>query len=176
MKIGWVTPIHHASAIGRSGIGIAEALAKSGIEVDILRSERDRLLKEPQLSTHLNIVSLAAIRDYTALDQYDLLVYNIGDNADYHLHAVAALMQVPGVCIFHDLLLLNLFTGWMAENGQTDGIPAAIDEIYGAGSYSPPASGECYLTRAVNEFPMLEWLAPHALAAVAHGGHYLSRL
>ncbi|MGF1619240.1 MAG: glycosyltransferase family 4 protein [Rhodomicrobiaceae bacterium] len=176
MKIGWVTPIHHASAIGRSGIGIAEAIAKAGVEVDILRSERDRLLKEQRLPTRLNIHSLAAMRNYAALEAYDLLVYNIGDNADFHLHAVSALMQVPGVCIFHDLLILNLFTGWMAENNRTSGIPSAIDDIYGAGAYSPATPGACYLTRAVNDFPMLEWLAPRALAAVAHGRHYLSRL
>jgi glycosyltransferase involved in cell wall biosynthesis len=64
----------------------------------------------------------------------------------------------------------------MAENNRTHDIPSAIDDIYGAGAYSPPASGACYLTRAVNDFPMLEWLAPRALGAVAHGRHYLSRL
>jgi glycosyltransferase involved in cell wall biosynthesis len=176
MKIGWVTPIHHASAIGRSGIGIAEAIAKTGVKVDILRSERDRLLKEPHLPTRLNICSLAAMRGYAALETYDLLVYNIGDNADFHLHAVSALMHVPGLCVFHDLLILNLFTCWMAENNRTHDIPSAIDDIYGAGTYSSPTPGACCLTRAANDFPMLEWLAPRTLAAVAHGRHYLSRL
>src|SRR5258705_4045351 len=114
--------------------------------------------------------------DYRALRQYDLLVYNIGDNAGFHYHAVDAAMQTPGICIFHDLLIFGLFRGWLAQRGETDRIAAIIDELYGPGTYTPAKVAECQLTNAVTKHPMLEWLAPYALGAVAHGRHYLARL
>jgi hypothetical protein len=39
MKIGWATPLHHASAAGRFSVGVAEALARRGMQVDLLRTE-----------------------------------------------------------------------------------------------------------------------------------------
>ena len=176
MKIGWATPLYHASAIGRFSVGVAQALVRRGIEVDLLRTERAHLLAESRLPTELKIVNLAGIKDYGILREYDLLAYNIGDNIEYHHHAVDAAMRMPGICIFHDLLIINLFNGWMAARGQAHRTPAMIDEIYGPGTFSPRKASQCHMISAVEHYPMLEWLAPYGLAAIAHGRHYLARL
>jgi glycosyltransferase involved in cell wall biosynthesis len=176
MKVGWATPLHHSSAIGRFSIGVAQALAERGVQIDLLRTERAKLLGEPRLPSELKIINLAGMSDYHTLSRYDLLVYNIGDNASFHQYAVDAAMAIPGICIFHDLLIFNLFHGWMVARGQADRIGTIVDEIYGMGTYTPPQAAECRLTNAVTKYPMLEWLAPYALAAVAHGRHYLVQL
>lgn len=176
MKIGWATPLHHASAIGRVGVGVTNSLARRGHSIDLLRSERAELLGEACLATELPIVNLAGMGTYRALRDYDLLVYNIGDNAGYHQHAVEAAMAVPGICIFHDLMIFSLFEQWLSQRGERAQIAIIVDALYGAGSYEPPKAGKFDLARVVARYPMLEWLAPYALGSVAHGRHYLDRL
>ncbi len=176
MKIGWATPLNHASAIGQFSIGVTDALARRGVEIDLLRTEHASVLAEPQLASELTVLSLADMTDYHWLRRYDLLVYNIGDQGKFHLYAADAALQIPGICIFHDLLIFHLFCGWMTARGETNRIAAAVDELYGSGTYPPAGLGPAYLTEAAKHFAMLEWLAPHAVAAVAHGRHYVPRL
>ena len=171
MKIGWATPLHHASAAGRSSVGAAEAIARSGCKVDILRTERATMLSASRLPCRLKIRPMAKMRDYHALRKYDLVVYNIADDAELHSHAVDAAMRVPGICIFHDHSIVSLFNGWTTERGMTDQIPAMIEDIYGPGGQGDGEGG-----KAAADRPMLEWLTPYALGAVAHGRHYVPRL
>jgi glycosyltransferase involved in cell wall biosynthesis len=145
------------------------------MEIDLLRTEHISILAEPSLSTGVSTVALAERKNYSSLRGYDLLVYNIGDHGKFHFHAVDAALQVPGICIFHDLLIFHLFEEWMARRGEAHLIPSVVDEIYGPGTF-PAASDPGFLAAAAEKFSMLEWLAPHALAAVAHGRHSLSRL
>ncbi len=63
MKIGWATPLHHASAIGRVSIGVTHALAERGIEVDLLRTESSSSSgRSAGLPSELKIVSLAGMK------------------------------------------------------------------------------------------------------------------
>jgi len=176
MKIGWATPLHHSSAIGRVSVGVTQELARRGMTVDLLRTERPAFLSDPHLPTELKIVNLAELNDYSNLRHYDLLVYNIGNHSGYHYHAVEALMRSPGICIFHDLLIFGLFHDWVKERGEANRIATFVDEIYGPGTYAGHNGSAGSLTYAVAKHPMLEWLAPYALGAVAHGRHYLARL
>lgn len=173
MKIGWATPLHHSSAIGRFSVGVTRELARRGVAIDLLRADRLELLREPHLPTGLKIVNLASMDGYDALQSYDLLVYNIGDSGRLHYHAVAAALQVPGICIFHDAVIFCLFDHCVADPHAQE---SAINGIYGPGTYTGPESGESILAMAAANHPMLEWLAPFALAAVAHGRHYMGRL
>lgn len=175
MKLGWATPLHHASAIGRFSVGVAEALSKREIQIEFLRTERIDQLQESRLPTALKVCDLARMSDLSALLDYDLLVYNIGDNALLHQHAVDALLRFPGICIFHDFVIANLFRGWVAGRGEESRASVTFDRFDGHGAYSRfAAPGRS--SRQPGEYTMLEWLAPHALAAVAHGSHYRSQL
>lgn len=173
MKIGWATPLHHSSAIGRFSIGVTAEIAKRGVEIDLLRTDRQELLAEPHLQSGLKILNLARIGQYDTLRSYDLLVYNFGDTIRLHYYAVAAAMQVPGICVFHDAVIFNLFNDWISNPRLLE---PTINGIYGAGTYTRPRPDENRLARAAACYPMLEWLAPFALAAVAHGQHYMARL
>lgn len=159
MRIGWATPLHHRSMAGRFSIGVTGALANRGMRIDLLRTERRPMAQQPRLPTALKVRELARISDFTPLGDYDLLVYNIGNDASLHGHAVDALLRRPGLCIFHDLDLRNLFRDWASGPGRAQTI---------AGPLTPGATG--------HNPAMLEWLAPHALAAIAHQVDDLSRL
>jgi hypothetical protein len=176
VRIGWATPLHHASVVGRFSVGVAEALARCGVGIDLLRSERIRALQQPRLPTRLKVRELARMSDFGLLSGYDLLVYNIGDDVALHQHAVDALLRIPGLCIFHDRAILKLFTGWMAGRGEVERIAAIITSLYGSGVYTAAAGQSDELSQQSLGAPMLEWLAPCALAAVAHGFHALKRL
>lgn len=176
MKIGWATPLHHSSAIGQFSIGVTQALIQRGVEIDLIRTERASVLGEAHLPSELKIVNLAGMSDYRRLREYDVLAYNIGNNFDFHYYALDAALQIPGICIFHDVLIFNLFYSWMIERGEEDRAASVINDTYGSGTYPPLKPEHCHVTAAVANYSMLEWLAARALAAVAHGRHYLPRL
>jgi hypothetical protein len=171
-----VTPLHRASVVGRFSIGVAEALAHRGTSVELLRSERISVLQEPRLPTRLKIRELARMSDYGPLSDYDLLVYNIGDDVALHQYAVDALLRIPGLCIFHDPAILNLFTGWMAGRREEDRIPAIMTSLYGPAVHSGVIGQSDEWGQQSPRPAMLEWLAPCALAAIAHSPRALKSL
>jgi glycosyltransferase involved in cell wall biosynthesis len=173
MKIGWATPLHPSSAISRFSVGVAHELSRRGVAIDLLRTERRELLNEPHLPSGLNMVNLAGMGSYRALRSYDLLVYNIGDAIHLHHHTVAAAMQIHGICIFHDAVIYNLFNGWAGDRAMVE---QTINGIYGPGTFRRLNSPEEDPAQAAANYPMLEWLAPFAVAAVAHSRHYTKRL
>jgi hypothetical protein len=157
MKIGWATPLHYASAAGRFSVGVAEALARCGVQVDLLRTERLAALEGGRLPSALAVRDIARMRDLSALQDWDLMVCTIGDNSALHHFAVDALHCRPGICIFHDRTIANLFPEWMTARGEAHRIAGMIDRLYGPPDPQPAAHRT-----------MIEWLAPYALAAVVH--------
>jgi hypothetical protein len=176
MKIGWATPLHHRSAVGRFSVGVAAALAGQGMRVDLLRTERLPVAAEPRLPSALKIRDVARMGDFSQLADYDLLVYNFGDDASLHERAVDALMRRPGLCIFHDVDFRALFREWTAARDCPQAAPSPTDRLPCRDADSRHLNGSEASRDPSNNPLTLESLAGHALAAVAHEGDVLRRL
>jgi glycosyltransferase involved in cell wall biosynthesis len=180
LKLGWVTPCQSRSAISRFSRLVANALAAEGHDVTIVRSESDDGLKE---SSRLAADQLLEWNELLAkaelADEFDLLVYNFGDNYPFHAGAIPLLTKFHGVVIFHDYVLLSLFRGaWKALGGKIF-TNRLLDELYGAGAalrYQPDATGEVWYDYMSRHFPMTEWIGRLAYGAVAHSHFYAERL
>jgi hypothetical protein len=176
MKIGWATPLHHRSAVGRFSVGVAAALAGQGMRVDLLRTERLPVAAEPRLPSALKIRDVARMGDFSQLADYDLLVYNFGDDASLHERAVDGLMRRPGLCIFHDADFRDLFREWMAARDCPQAAPSSTDRLPGRAAPWRHLTGS-QASQNPSDTPLtLEWLAGHALAAVARERDVLHRL
>ena len=65
---------------------------------------------------------------------FDAVVYNIGDNYPFHAGAIELVQRFPGVVIFHDYFLLDLFRAWCVASGNLALGDRILDDLYGEGT------------------------------------------
>ena len=112
MRIAWCTPFSPESAIGMVSQAAVEELAlRDGVEVDVWHPATSGG-RTWSGATHR--LDLDRLED---LEEYDGVVYHLGDHAPNHLDLWKASLQVPGLVVLHDVVLRNLFHGYLLENG-----------------------------------------------------------
>jgi glycosyltransferase involved in cell wall biosynthesis len=71
-------------------------------------------------------------REFPARAQdYDLFVYVIGNNPDFHGYMYEILQQYPGVVIVHDLILHHFIVGLTLARGDVEGYLSEMRHAYG---------------------------------------------
>jgi glycosyltransferase involved in cell wall biosynthesis len=180
MRIAWLTPDQKASAIGRFSRLVAEAFDSRGHSITLISSDR---LPPPEHRTPpagIELLHWSFFELYpTALEAYDLIVYNIGDHYERHFGCLRLIDRYPGVCIIHDFYLVNLFLGWAASGVKRTLADSVVSSLYGrnvANQFWDRIGQPDFLGWSVVNAPMTEWLARKALAAVAHAPFYQQRL
>jgi glycosyltransferase involved in cell wall biosynthesis len=109
MKIAWFTPFCPRSAIGHYSEAIVDELARTD-DVTVFAPPGPQG-GEPR-PTHHPLVLLESLPSPDFLDevdQYDLLVYNMGDCLEYHQTIYEVLQRRGGIVILHDLVLRDFF-------------------------------------------------------------------
>lgn len=178
MKVGFVTPFNVRSAIGQHARIVGEQLAKKGWTIDILRSEVTKEDFDPPLDTFLSVSWLVDAPASALNKEYDLLIYNIGDNYLFHGAALDRLPQCPGLLIAHDFFLHNLFSGWLTKDISPDRThDRVISNLYGIDPTILKAkSGLLDLETIARLSPMVEWISQFSNGAIAHANFYADRL
>jgi glycosyltransferase involved in cell wall biosynthesis len=180
MKIVWVTPYNTRSAIGRFSRLITGGLSNEGHAVTIVRCEALNTLHDSDMLSGTEVIrwdEVCYAPDFW--DQFDAVVYNVGNSYSFHAGVIELLPKFPGVVIFHDYFLLSLFLGWcdaMSDQVFTDRI---FDDLYdeGAAARFHAATGRVDWYEYTSEhFPMTEWIGRCANGAVAHSNFYADRL
>jgi glycosyltransferase involved in cell wall biosynthesis len=113
MRIAWFTPFHEHSAIGEFSQHITTELAKLS-DVEIWTSD-----DAPLLSTELSLVGYSPnSKSLDQLQDYDIVIYNLGNYLGYHgdIHLVSK--EHPGIVILHDRAFHHLFADmWLMGEG-----------------------------------------------------------
>src|SRR5215831_7193079 len=180
MKIAWVTPYNTRSAIGRFSRMIVSGLNDSDHAVTIVRSEAVDVLDGSDVMAGTEVVrwdEVCYAPDFWS--PFDAVIYNIGDNYPFHAGAIELLPKFPGIVIFHDYFLLDLFRAWCAESGSQAGGDRTLDDLYGEGTACHLHALEGnpdFWEYASEHFPMTEWIARLGYGAVAHSSFYAERL
>ena len=180
MRIAWIAPMSRRSAIGRMAVAVAEALAVSGHQVEIVRAESDAELDGETHPTRLTVRAPASLDFRTANAGYDLAVAHVGDYYPFHAAFFELADKLPTLGVFHDFYLFNLFSGWLYANGS----PPELQEAEVEATYGPSAldvarrarAGQASLEEIAAHAPMTEWAARRCVGALAHSGYYLDRL
>ncbi len=125
MRIAWFSPFNPRSAIGDYSAAIVRHLAKAD-DVTTFAAEQD----DPPRDFPGTVVRMPAEPDeafLAELDDFDYLVYNLGDCLAYHQGIYELAQRRPGVVILHDLVMADFFRGATAR-------PTASRSCTGAGT------------------------------------------
>lgn len=109
----------YASPMGPMKSGISDY---SEILVDALRKKFDITLyidnyemSDTRLKALCKVVKYGC--DSVDFQSYDYIIYNMGNNPEYHGYIYEACLQHPGMVILHDFILYYLFVGYYQSQG-----------------------------------------------------------
>ena len=180
MKIVLVTPVNAESAIGRSSCLVADAFVRAGHDVTVVAAEHAEFLSRPRHPFAAPILDWNAFELVVGLmEQADVIYYQIGNYFLFHQGCLHWLERVPGIVIFHDAYLVDLFRGWAWGEGKESQIREILYRLYGeetAEWFQANRDVENFYQQAYIRTPMTEWIAEKALAAVTHSDWPASRL
>lgn len=171
MKIAWFTPFNKQSAIGRYSKFAAEALSKYAY-VDIFTFENGNMH-----SSKLKVVIFTAESVELQLLEYDVAIYNIGDNGEYHAKIYDVMQRFPGILIDHDICLHNFMRYYLIGHKKNE---AAYNELLNQ-RYGEKAANE--ITEAVKDYDdwamvdfykysLSEAIADNALSVIVHSENH----
>jgi len=175
MKIAWFTPFNVKSAIGRYSKFAAQALSKYA-DVDLFISEQEDLH-----TTSLHTVLYNQKNVISLLENYDICIYNMGDNLDYHGSIYDVIQKRPGIVISHDLCLHNFFNRYyFIRQKQPEKYIKISTRIYGEKDadmiQNASMSIEKWANMNLNDYHMTEQLYPYSLGLVVHSEYHASKL
>ena len=180
LRIGWATPWNANSAIAQAASEVAAELARHGHAITVLRTETGYSLSLPPRPSPWPVHALADIPSDHIRHAFDVVVAHVGDNYDYHGALIPRLRDLGAIGIFHDAFLANLAAMWAYLPGGAgeQALRFAVGEAYGEGGWrvDEPFITAATMLEVARRRPMLEWLARHTVAAVAHADHYAARL
>ncbi|MDL2238316.1 glycosyltransferase [Christensenellaceae bacterium OttesenSCG-928-K19] len=104
MKIAWFTPFDEKSSIGSVSKPICEELQLRGNDVTVYAPDTGKMIP----STVSVVTFSASLFDVAELDQYDHIVYNLGNFAGYHGDIYRVLQKKAGVVVLHDRTMNSL--------------------------------------------------------------------
>jgi len=109
MKIAWFTPFLKVSAIGRFSRLVTNRLAQSA-RVDLWVADPET---EELHETALRIIRYSQLAHAERLlHEYDVIVYNLGDQIHYHRHIFEISQRVRGIIILHDYVMHHFFAAY----------------------------------------------------------------
>lgn len=170
MKILMFTPAIKPSAIGRMCSLVTRALVRKGHEVFLVRTENEKLLEGDTHDFGCELLPWNdAERVQSLAAQADLLVYQMGNNHEYHFGCMVWLPQLLGILCMHDFFLGHLFWSWSEKRREE--AEKLLRAWYGetiAQHYFNFSSTEAFIEGTRHEAPMTEWVCSMALGVVTH--------
>ncbi|APC07779.1 glycosyltransferase family 4 protein [Neomoorella thermoacetica] len=172
MKIAWFSPLPPL----KSGISEYSELIlyhlKNYADVDLWV---DGFSPHPHICRDFRVINYAQERKVLPLlKTYDAIVYNMGNNAEFHSGMYEVLQEYPGIVILHDYILHHFFAGyWINKKGRPEGYLQEVRKQYG-----PPVeemarksfrlAKPLWETEEVQRYPLNESVLEKAIGVVVH--------
>ncbi|MGQ9491406.1 MAG: glycosyltransferase family 4 protein [Anaerolineae bacterium] len=112
-------------------------------------------------------------------DDYDLIVYQLGDEARIHGYMFDAIPRYPGVIVLHDLVLHHAVVGLTLARGDVAGYLAEMQYAYGQ-------TGEKMARKVIagrgeelgiyTQYPLVERWLDNALGVIAHNNYVVEEV
>jgi glycosyltransferase involved in cell wall biosynthesis len=182
MKIAWFTPFGPKSSIGHySEVIVNELALDDDVTVFAPRIEGEEL--RPCAVPIVGLPPIPPDDVIRSLDDFDALVYNLGDYLHYHLPIFEALQRKPGVVILHDLVMRDFFLGYFFLHvKKPEGLVSHLAYCHGE---EAAHLGRDLITGRRPEtlddpmrlqYPMFKSAVHNALAVVTHSEYTRGRL
>jgi glycosyltransferase involved in cell wall biosynthesis len=170
MKLTVFTPAIKASSIGGCSSVVSRELRAQGHRVAVVRTEIEGLLESETHDFGVPVLPWTKTdRVMKAAQDADALIYQIGDNYDFHQGGLEWLARLPGVVILHDFFLGHLFLSW-AQSDRARAIEI-LRIWYGeetARAFFGYPDQEAFIQGTRDTAPMTEWVCSMAQAVVTH--------
>ena len=178
MKGVMFTPGLRASAIGRMATLVVHALSAAGHDVTVVRCEQENLMNQ---APHDFGVDLLHWTDRARVDSVvaaaDTVVYQVGDNYEFHVGCLEWLERAPGIVCLHDFFLGHLFWSW--ANQHPSRARAVLKLWYGeaiAADYFGHRDSAAFIDATADFAPMTEWIGAMASGVITHSNWGVKRL
>lgn len=170
MNLVIFTPIIKTSAIGRMAALVTHALTVQEHEVTVVRTENENLFHRETHDFGVTVLSWNdSARLTEAVQRADTVIYQIGDNYEFHQGGLHWLPSLPGLVCLHDFYLGNLFYGW-AQSRRADA-DAVLRTWYGgdvASQFFGFSSNGDFIADTCNVSPMTEWICSMVQGVITH--------
>ena len=133
LRIGWISPLTTASGVGTFSHAIARHFPKTvgaeAIDLTLLYPEHAEF-HQPDIRS-VKIEDTDSFR--SVLELFDLLVYNIGNNAEHHDTIFRLLRTHPGIIISHDFVYQHYLAARSLQSSRDFASFAALLMKFGGG-------------------------------------------
>lgn len=172
MRIAFFTPLTPLqTAIADHSEGLLPHMVK--------HAQIDLFIDDGYRPTNPLILAQSAVYNYREFpvraQDYDLVVYAMGDNADFHGYMYEILQRYPGVVILHDITLHHFIIGLTLARGDVEGYLSEMHYAYGeegmeAAKRVIAGRGDDVYTA----YPLVERVLDASLGVIVHN-HFAKR-
>lgn len=177
MRIAWFTPFSKNSAIGKYSQSITNELIKE-CEIDLWLSNTSN-----PLPTELKIFYYQESEDLSAkLKGYDFVIYNIGNNLEFHNDIYEASNKVKGIVILHDFIMQHFFAAYYLRLGNKQAYVDDMERLYGIRGRDIAFDSinnkrkPFWETDEVSEYPFFEKAIEGAIGVVTHSQFHADKV
>ncbi|WP_338819166.1 hypothetical protein MTCOM_05960 [Moorella thermoacetica] len=172
MKIAWFSPLPPL----KSGISEYSELIlyhlKNYADVDLWV---DGFSPHPHICRDFRVINYAQERKVIPLlKTYHAIVYNMGNNAEFHSGMFEVLQEYPGIVILHDYILHHFFAGyWINKKGNPEGYLQEVRRQYGTtveglARKSLLQGKPLWETEEVQRYPLNKTILEKAMGIIVH--------
>ena len=178
MKVVMFTPGLRASAIGRMATLVVHALRAAGNDVIVVRCEQEALISQAAHDFGCELLAWTdQARVGAAVAGADTVIYQVGDNYEFHVGCLDWLVRAPGIVCLHDFFLGHLFWAWAHHHpARAD---AVLKQWYGnavAATYFRHPDSAAFIAATAETAPMTEWIGAMASGVITHSNWGAQRL
>ncbi len=112
MKIAWLTPLSRRSGISKYSISVLSELSKR-VDVEVwAKNMPDNISLNDKLPVFDAVLNDENIK---RLNYYDAVIYNMGNNLNFHYEVYQFYRKVKGIVVLHDKVMHNFFAGYFLD-------------------------------------------------------------
>ncbi len=167
MRLAYFSPLPPS----RSGIAdySAELLPALAEHLEVEAFIEDGLKVDPALAARFSVRGHRAFPALWEAGRYDAVLYQVGNNVDYHAGIYEMLLRYPGIVVLHEYVLHHLVRGMTLVRGDLAGYVEEMRYAYGrTGQAMARRSLDTGIPLDVWTYPLFERVVDSSLGVIVH--------
>jgi glycosyltransferase involved in cell wall biosynthesis len=179
VKIAWFTPLSRRTGVARYSVSVIDELSKIA-HVDVWTTKHE---DNYELNKDIRVEEITLDEKmFCELENYDVLVYNTGNNIAFHCEINELCTKRKGITIIHDRVLHHYFAYVLLDVMKNSARYVSImDYWYGAAGRNIAEQSLCRIppvweTDDVSKYPLFEELLWNSYGIIVHSGDLLEKI
>jgi len=178
LRIAWFTPLSKRTGIAKYSLAAIKALSEKA-QIDIWTNYREDNFEITDFAVNEAIVNEENV---AKLAKYDAVIYNIGNNIEYHCEIFEFYKKLKGIVILHDRIMHHFFVDYvLAKHKSPQVYMNIIDYYYGTDGKKAAARSfnkgpRIWETEEYVKYPLFEFFLWNALGLIVHSQDTLKKI